>query len=183
MKANEITMDIAETILGMYFERMNIIINDDKTAGDIMDTFMIAVRLHGDKELTDKEVREICKDAVDAVIVPNKEEEKMKDETTTTTATATATTEADVGFIGRMFQMIIAGAASVWRELIDNKRLVLGVGSYYFALGRTTDGSYGLQVVFGSKIMTLSFKSVKDMLMKAWDLIKQTWAKVKARSV
>lgn len=111
------------------------------------------------------------------------EYDKMKEVNTTTTTTTTVATEADVGFIGRMFQMIIAGAASVWRELIDNKRLVLGVGNYYFALGKTTDGSYGLQVVFGSKIMTLSFKSVKDMLMKAWDLIKQTWANMKARSM
>ena len=112
------------------------------------------------------------------------EYDKMKEaKTENMNTTATATNEAEVGFIGKMFQMIIAGAASMWRELIDNKRLVLGVGSYYFALGRTIDGSYGLQVVFGSKIMTLSFKSVKDMLIKAWDLIKQTWAKVKARSV
>lgn len=164
------TKNTIEAKVITYFSNKNIIVDADEVSA-VVNTliFMKSNASNEDIKMAYEQVK-----LVEEVATETKEEAME---------TVTVTTEAEVGIIGRTFQYVVSGIASTWKELIENKRLVIGVGNYYIAIGRTSDCSYGVELVVGDRAFTVSLKNIKEALVKAWEWIKQAWSNTKARDV
>lgn len=75
----------------------------------------------------------------------------------------------------KWIEAAIQNTSSYITSVIDNKAITIAIKGYGVILGKQSDGSYGISIIYGEKRKELTFKSIKDALVAFKDFIVKAW--------